>query len=480
MPDHGRSEASTEPRLRGHLGIVSIILMVIATAAPLTVMVANSPLIIGMGNGMAAPFDAAVATIVMLLFTAGFVRMAPHISNAGAFYAYIQKGLGRVMGLGAASLALTSYFCILIAIEAYIGVAISGLIRDLAGLSFHWLPFSIFTILVIGMLGYRDVELSSIFLGIALVLEIGVVLVIDLAIAVHRPVTSWDLSPFNPQTILSGSPGLGLMFAIYCFIGFEATVVFREEARDPDRTIPRATYLAVLITGAFYIVSMWCEIAGLAPSRLMLLAASQPDQMYLILAQEHGGTLVRDTVHVLVVTSLFACMLSLHNIIVRYKFVLARLSLLPFRLSHVHAVHGSPHVASVAQTAISLVTLCGIAILGVPPVTGVYAFGATAGTIGYIVILMLTCLSVIVYFSRMKERLFWQTKVAPALAFLALALCLAIALSNLPALIGGTYAGELSGAAVAVIGLPFFGGLLGAAYLRAKKRELYESLKKLA
>src|SRR5690242_13222593 len=95
--------------LKGSLGVGAIVMMVIATAAPLTVMVANTPLIISMGNGPAAPFDALVATITMLLFTIGFVAMSRYITNAGAFYAYIQKGMGRVVGLGSATMALLSY-----------------------------------------------------------------------------------------------------------------------------------------------------------------------------------------------------------------------------------------------------------------------------------------------------------------------------------------------------------------------------------
>lgn len=91
--------------LKGSLGVTSIVLMVVATAAPLTVMVANTPLIISMGNGAGAPFDALVATTVMLLFTIGFVTMSKYIKNAGAFYAYIQKGLGRTVGLGSATMA---------------------------------------------------------------------------------------------------------------------------------------------------------------------------------------------------------------------------------------------------------------------------------------------------------------------------------------------------------------------------------------
>ena len=44
------------------------------------------------------------------------------------------------------------------------------------------------------------------------------------------------------------------MFGISGFLGFEATAIFRSEAKDPDRTIGRATYGALAIVGIFYAV----------------------------------------------------------------------------------------------------------------------------------------------------------------------------------------------------------------------------------
>ena len=65
-------------------------------------------------------------------------------------------------------------------------------------------------------------------------------------IAVHRPAAA-DRRPvhrrvLHPGNFFSGAPGIALIFALAGYIGFEATAVFRDEARDPARTIPRATY----------------------------------------------------------------------------------------------------------------------------------------------------------------------------------------------------------------------------------------------
>ena len=125
-------------KLKGSLGVTPIVMMVVATAAPLTVMVANTPLMVSMGNGIAAPVDAFIATVIMFLFTVGFVAMSKYITNAGAFYAFIQKGLGRSIGLGSATLAVVSYALILVALQGYIGYTTASAVNGFLGLAVPW------------------------------------------------------------------------------------------------------------------------------------------------------------------------------------------------------------------------------------------------------------------------------------------------------------------------------------------------------
>lgn len=475
------NQVAKAPGLQGSLGVASIVLMVVATAAPLTVMVANTPLIISMGNGVAAPFDAAAATLVMLLFTVGFVAMSKHITNAGAFYAYIQKGMGRMFGLGSATMAMTSYFFILVALEAYVGYALSQLFQNLLGLQVSWWLMSLAVIALVGFLGYRHIELSSKLLGIALILEIAIVLAVDFVIVMKHGFSGMSLAPFSREAISSGSPGLGIMFAIYCFIGFEATVVFREEASDPERTIPRATYAAVLIAGAFYIISMWCEVIGIGLDKVLAFAGAHPGDMYLLLTEQYLGKASQDLLQVLLVTSLFACILSIHNIVVRYQYVLGRYDVLSKHLARVHPQHGSPHVSSFTQTVASCLMLLVLIAVGLDPVTQMYAWGATAGTLGYMVILSLTCISVIFFFRRNKlDSRLWNTVLAPAGGLLGILACLWIAIDNLPALVGEEKANTVTWLIGLVVIASFLMGYLMALRLKKRFPERYNALKSLA
>ncbi|WP_213073991.1 APC family permease [Acinetobacter terrae] len=466
-------------QLSGSLGVTSIVLMVVATAAPLTVMVANTPLIITMGNGAGAAFDALLATLIMFLFAVGFVAMSKYISNAGAFYSYIQKGLGRTLGLGSATLAWISYFLILVALETYMGVAFSDLLKNLAGINVPWWVMTLACMLTIGFLGYRHIELSSKFLAIALVLEIAVVILVDLFVFAERGLTGMDIEAFHPATIMSGSPGLGIMFAIYCFIGFEATVIFREEAKDPDRTIPKATYIAVLGVGLFYIISMWCEVTVIGSSNIVNFATTHGESTYLLIAQQYLGTLSKDVILVLLVTSLFACALSLHNIVVRYQYVLGKYDVLPKQLAYIHEKYKSPYMSSFVQTASSITLFIFLLILELDPVTNIYAWGATTGTLGYMTILSLTCISVIVFFRRNKNGNFWKTLLAPSLGLIGLLFCLWIAIVNLPSLIGSEST-LIAQIIICVLIAAFSLGVVKAKIMKSRKPQLFEQLKELA
>ncbi len=88
----------------GAIGGIALVFLVIAAAAPLGASATNTPLIFMLGNGPAATFDFLIIGALLLLFSVGFTAMSTHITNAGAFYAYISVGLGKKFGTGPGSL----------------------------------------------------------------------------------------------------------------------------------------------------------------------------------------------------------------------------------------------------------------------------------------------------------------------------------------------------------------------------------------
>ena len=121
-------ETQSSPQIKRTLGVFSIVLMVVAATAPLTVVAGTQPLVMTYTENNSIPVYYLATGAILLLFSVGFTKMSGHVPNAGAFYSYIQAGLGKTMGLGAATMALLSYVLICIAVLAYLGYATANTI----------------------------------------------------------------------------------------------------------------------------------------------------------------------------------------------------------------------------------------------------------------------------------------------------------------------------------------------------------------
>ncbi|GLY31888.1 APC family permease [Kineosporia sp. NBRC 101731] len=446
----------TENRLQGTLGPGAIVFMVVAAAAPLTVVAGSVPLGMSLGNGAGYPAMYVVAAVILMLFAVGFVAMTRHVPSAGAFYSYVEQGLGRGPGLGAAFLALITYTAVQGAVYGYLGFALNELLVTYGAPSLPWWLWSLVAIAVTGLLGYRHIDLSGKVLGVLLVAEIAIVLLLDASVVVRGGSDAEGLSTgvFHLDTITSGAPGIGLMMAIAGFIGFEATAVFRDEARDPDRTVPRATYAALALIGIFYSVSAWAVISGWGDTAAVAEATSDPGTMVATTTEQYLGPAAGHVVQVLLVSSLFACVLSFHNVLSRYLFALGNAAVLPSALGRSHTRHHSPHNGSFAQTATATALLVVCAGAGLDPVAEVFAWLSGAATAGILLLMLVTSVAVLVWFHRSRaDTRLWHTRIAPGLGLVGLAACLAITVQNLPLLVGGSQTLALGIDAVLVLSL---------------------------
>lgn len=439
-------------RLSGKLGTGSIAFMVIAAAAPLTVIGGNAPLGIGQGNGAGAPVGFLLASIVLLLFSVGFVRMTPYVKEAGAFFSYVTMGLGSRPGMGTAYVALVAYTAIQAGIYGYMGWAVTDLVRFYGGPDIPWIVFALLSLVIVGLLGYRHIELSSKVLGVALVLELLVMMVVNVAVIVDGGPEGRSLESFDPQVFLTAGLGVAVLFAMTGFIGFESTAIYRDEAREPGRTIPRATYLAVGIIGVFYTLSVWVLVVADGPSRVGDVARETlfgSKNMLLDTTGQYAGALTRDIMQILLVTSLFACVLSFHNIVARYQFSLARIGSMPASLGTVHPKHHSPARSSLVQSVTAAILVIVFVVIGLDPLVEVFGFMAGVATIGMVMMLLLTTVAAIVFFvknPRLRGNV-WTSLVVPCVAVLALLTAIWLVLANFTMITGGS-AGVSTGLAL--------------------------------
>ncbi len=119
-----------------------------------------------------------------------------YIENAGAFYAYVSKGLGRVSGIGAAFIALIAYNSMQIGIYGVFGVALGGFMANYVGLALPWWFWCLVARTVIATLGVLQIDLNARVLAVMLCLEVLVVANFNVLI------TGLTNAPVDPMTIV--------------------------------------------------------------------------------------------------------------------------------------------------------------------------------------------------------------------------------------------------------------------------------------
>jgi amino acid transporter len=458
LPTTAPERKSQGNRLTGTLGVFGVVLLVVAAAAPLTAIGGALPVMLAIGNGVATPMTYVVSALVLLLFSVGYSAMSRYVVDAGAFYAYVTAGLGHRMGTGAAGLALLGYTAIQLAIYALAARTFGGLIVRWGGPDIPWWVWAAVLVAVVALLGYRSIDLGTRVLGVLLLLEVAVVLVLSIAILIRIGWTGIRFDSFAPQNFFDGSPGIAIMFAIASFVGFEATAIYGEEARNPRRTVPVATYTAIVAIAVFYAFASWTIV--LANGNEAVVGAAQENTSGLVFdtAGRYLGSAASEMVSVLLLTSLFAALLAFHNAIARYLYSLGRKGILPARLSHTHHRHGSPYLGSAVQTVSALVALAVFALGGADPILQIFSWMSGVSTVCILILMILVSSSVIVFFRKSgKDDRRWHTMIAPVLGTIGLLGILTLVLSNFTTLIGGS--GSIATILLGSVVVVFVGGV---------------------
>ncbi len=158
---------------------------------------------------------------VLALFSLGYAEMSRHVHNAGAFYAYISRGLGGTAGAGAAAVALVAYSALQFAIYGIFGFEVSGLCATYLELQVAWWIPALAAVLAVGALGLLKIDVNARVLGVLLLIEVVLVVVFDIAAVADPAKEGLSLHAFNPDTLTGAGVGTALCFCVAAFLGFE-------------------------------------------------------------------------------------------------------------------------------------------------------------------------------------------------------------------------------------------------------------------
>ena len=412
-----------------------VVFIVIAAAAPMAAMVGNVPIALLQGNGGGLPAAFLIASLVLMCFSVGYAQMSRRVVNTGAFYTYVSRALGKSPGVGAAYVALVAYTTMAIGLLGGFSYFMREVVAGL-GIAVPWPVFAAIGVVVVGVLGYRSADLSSKVLGVLMSLEFLILLIFGGLVVGDKGGQAFPLASFTPTHVFSGSIGIALMIAFTSFIGFESAALYGEETKDPERSIPRATYIAVSTVGIFYVITTWFIIGAVGVDQVQQRAQSDGGVLVLNLIDEYGGEILYDIAAVLLCTSVLASYSALHNAASRYLFALGREAIMPRIFANYHKEFFSPHLASLAITTLSAAVAGVFAIANADPYRVFAASLIGMGTLGIIALQALASLSVVVFFWRRRDRSWWSSFLAPLVGFVGLTSAFILASLNYRTLTG--------------------------------------------
>jgi amino acid transporter len=420
---------------RNSIGVVGIVLMVVACASPLAAIIGNVPLGFALGDGVGMPGAFVVSGILLILFAIGFVAMSPHVNNAAAFYAYVRAGLGRRTGQAAAFVAMLGYNALGAGLLGYVGYFGNSVF----GTEFHihapWEVYAFGGLVIALALSVAGIDAGVKLLLVLLAVE-GTLIAAATIVTFAKHSSNITATSFTPHSVLSGAPGVALMFALVSYIGFEATAVFAEEARDPARTVRRATFIAITVIAVIYTLASMSAVAFYGADKV---ATADPATFYTAVVTGALGHWSGHAVNVLLLTSLFATLLAVHNMASRYFFGLAREGLLPKAMQRTNR-RGAPAQSCIVQAVLIGIVAAIYAMTGQDPYLNLATTMFGIGTIAIVILQAVAGFSAIVFFQR-NRRLNsnpFTTIIAPLIGSLGLTLVCYMVIKKFSVLTGST------------------------------------------
>jgi amino acid transporter len=382
--------------------------------------------VIAVTAGVAAPLTilaAGVAVVLLGFIVAEFTRSEP---SAGSFITYVETGLGARAGVVVAILVAVGYTVAIAGVFTMSGGMVTMTLAHYTSWHLSWEPLTLVLTLGAIWLTLRGVKLSTTAVGLAVLIQVAVMIVVCAIVLVDRR-AHLSAAPFSWSHLAGGLGGLsaGFPLALYMFIGWENGPALAEDARDPQRTIPRALYLSIAIGAALFVFFAYSTVTGFHDNVSSIGRSSVP---FLTVADRYlGGPAILAWLAGII--SVLATLVAGANSQARMLFDGGRSGLLPAWLGRTHPPGDTPRNAliTMAGVGLAIVAIWWVAhLLGVVhgstnPV-GLYAECSTMGTIVILFVYLLTALSLPIYMWRRHRDQFSAPRhvLVPALGALTL------------------------------------------------------------
>jgi amino acid transporter len=374
----------------------------IANISPTLTPVVIVPLVFGSaGNGSWLAY--LFATVGLMLVGVNINQFAKRSASPGSLYAYITNGMGVSYGFFAGWCSIVAYLFTAVSVLAG-SVNYALILFDKVNIHVHaTLLFSVGA-LGAGFMSYKDIKLSTRVMLWLEAISMAMIVVLGVIIFAKRG-TIIDTQQIKLEGLDFNSLKLGLILAVFSYVGYESSTALGDEASNPLKNIPRAVLLSPLISGIFFMFATYFTVLGfhaMDGKKLSDSIAPLND-----LATANGMEWFGVIISFGAVISMFACTLASINAGARVIFMMGRHGILHPHLAKTHKTNKTPHYAIIFAAGVTLIipAICryyGMAVLDI------FNDISTVATYGFLIIYVLISIAAPIYLKRIGEFTAWS------------------------------------------------------------------------
>jgi amino acid transporter len=385
----------------------------VSTIAPTSTPAATIPLVAALaGNGTWLAYLLAMVAILLVAWCIS--RFARYSASPGSLYTYAAMILPPWLGAVAAWSLLLAYVATGSSVIGGFYHYSNLLLVDITGHGFSGAALALIVTGVSVWIAWRDVKVSArLMLWIEAASLLVILVVVALVLARHG--LHLDPAQLHLTAMTGGGLRLGLVLALFSFVGFESATTLGAEARNPLKTIPRVVIESAVIAGLFFIVSAYAEVLGFHVAGQDLGTSDAPMH---VLANVAGVPALGILIDIGAAVSLFAGTLGCITAAARVLLLMAHNGLAHGTFRTTHPRNETPTLALLATGIAAVVPVAVLAYRGSSGLD-VYGWMGSLATYGFIVTYALVCIALPRY---LRDHGVYRAgaQIVPWLAFIAM------------------------------------------------------------
>ena len=241
-----------------------------------------------------------------------------------------------------------------------------------------------------------DIKFSQRLAFILESVSVTIILILCIAVYVHNGGV-FDAHQLSLKGSSGGGIVVGMVLAIFAFVGFESAGALGQEAKNPARSVPRAIIWSCAIIGVFYLIVAYTQVYGFGDAAFGNATAPLPQ-----LASRVGLGWLGHFIAIGITCSMFACALACLTAGSRMLLSLGHDGLLPKVFTHTTKRTHAPGVA-IWSVAIPMTVVPVAYILAGSTDTTLTGEEGTIATYGFMLAYGLVCLAMPIYLRKIGE-----------------------------------------------------------------------------